>query len=116
MDARLRDSGTAGNRSSAPATPASPLHRPISVVKLALLRRPPPHVPLPFVLFLKRSSDASDAFTKGIPRDRTAKREWSSELDLTHPAAPLPPLLMLLLPPPPPPPPLLLLLLLLLNP
>ena len=45
------------------------------------------------LFFLKRSSDASDAFTKGIPRDRTAKHERSTKLDLTHPTAPQPPLL-----------------------
>ena len=72
-----------------------------------LHRHPPPHVfvrsfSLPVVL-PQTDSDASDAFTKGIPRDRTAKRERSSELHLTHPAAPLllPPLLLLPLPPSP---------------
>ena len=56
------------------------------------------------LFFLKRGSDASDAFTKGIPRDRTAELEGSAADDLTHPPSPLPALLLLLPPPPPLPP------------
>ena len=50
------------------------------------------HSSLPLFALPQTDSDASDAFTKGIPHDRIAERRRSTELHLTHPTAPLPPL------------------------
>ena len=49
------------------------------------------HSSLPLFALPQTDSDASDAFTKGIPHDRIAERRRSTELHLTHPTAPLPP-------------------------
>ena len=52
------------------------------------------HSSLPLFALPQTDSDASDAFTKGIPHDRIAERRRSTELHLTHPTAPPPPHLL----------------------